>query len=139
MTTMPHTFTEIIDETDNRMFMLQETWCIYRQLFGTSEARVDLLNERAPGFAGVVQPVLLDSVILGICRFCDPPSMSGNENLSLKRLIDALDPKPSLSSCQCVRFDASSCFPESFERRFSSNSRRTVPKHPETCVFRPKQ
>jgi hypothetical protein len=94
MTMMPHTFEEILDETDNRMFVLHETWCIYRQLFGTSEARVDLLNDVAPGVAGVVQPVLLDSVILGICRFCDKASMSGNENLSLKRLIDALDPKP---------------------------------------------
>ena len=87
MTTTPHTFEEILYETDNRMFVLHETWCIYRQLFGTSEARVDLLNEVAPGFAGVVQPVLLDSVILGICRLCDPSSMSGNDNLSLKRLV----------------------------------------------------
>ena len=46
---------------------------------------------------------------------------------------------PPLSSCQCAGFDASSCFPESIECRSSSNSRRTVQKHPETCVFWPKQ
>jgi hypothetical protein len=99
-----HTFKELLEAIDNKMFMLQATWKIYHQLYGTRQERLDLLNTWVPDFAGIVQRVLWDSVILGICRLCDPPVHLGNKNLTLKRLVDSLDPKPDAS--QAVYFDA---------------------------------
>lgn len=88
------TFAEVQEGLDNHICVIQETWLVYRQLFGTSQERVDLLNDFVPGFAGLTQRVMLDDVILAICRLFDPPTQSGNENLSLWRLVESLDPKP---------------------------------------------
>jgi len=104
MTKKPHTFKELLDAIDNKMFMLQATWKIYRQLYGTSQERLDLLNTLVPDFTGIVQWVLWDSVILGICRLCDPPEQLGNKNLTLKRLADSLEPKP--DAAQAAYLDA---------------------------------
>ena len=90
----PHTYQELLDAIDDKMFMLQAIWKVYRQLFGTSEARVDLLSKFVPDGAGLIQRTLVDSVILAACRLCDPPGMRRNKNLTLQRLVDSLDPKP---------------------------------------------
>lgn len=94
MASATFTFDEVQKGLDDHICVIQETWLVYRQLFGTTEDRVDLLNAFVPGFAGTTQRVLLDDVILAICRLFDHPAMSGNENLSLSRLVESLDPKP---------------------------------------------
>jgi hypothetical protein len=104
MSKAPHAFKELLEAIDNKMFMLQATWKIYRQLYGTSQERLDLLNTWVPDYTGIVQRVLWDSVIVGICRLCDPPVQLGNKNLTLKRLIDSLDPAP--DAAQAAYFDA---------------------------------
>jgi putative transposase len=67
------------------------------------------------------------------------PSTVSELNQKIYVQIDAWRNRPPLLSCQCAGFDASSCFPESFERRLSIDSRQTVPKQPETYDFRPKE
>lgn len=102
-TATPHTFQELLKAIDDKMFMLQATWRIYRQLFGTSEARVELLNKFVPDGAGIIQRVLLDSVILAICRLCDAPGERRNKNLTLMRLVESLSPQPDAK--QAAYFD----------------------------------
>ncbi len=87
-------FQEVQTGLDNYISVIQETWLVYRQLFGTSQERVDLLNQFVPGFAGTTQRVMLDDVILAICRLFDQSVQSGNENLSLWRLVESTDPTP---------------------------------------------
>lgn len=94
MSTKPHTFDELLDAIDNKVTMIHATWKIYRQMYGTSQARLDLLNAWVPDFIGIIQRVLWDSVILSICRLCDPPVQRGNKNLTLTRLVDSLTPAP---------------------------------------------
>jgi HEPN superfamily AbiU2-like protein len=69
-------------------------WREYRSVFGTSEARIDLLNAAARGFFGLAQDALWESVILHICRFTDPAKPSGRETLSLDCLPGLIDDFP---------------------------------------------
>jgi hypothetical protein len=65
---------------------------MYRQLFGTSEERVELLNRRAPAYFGIAQATLFDDVLSGIARITDKTVVCGKDNLVLRQLIEELDP-----------------------------------------------
>ena len=80
-------FTRIKKEIIN----LHGEWTVYRQLYGTNERRIDLLNASAPYFFHTVQLVLLDDIALTLSKLTDPKKYSGYENLSLKQLIERID------------------------------------------------
>lgn len=68
----------------------------YRQLFGHSEKRVELLNKSAPSFFEVVQICLFDIVLLGISKLLGPAKSKKNKNATLEWLevlIKNNDPK----------------------------------------------
>ena len=75
---------------DYEVSWLHGRWAIYRQLYGTSEARVDILNRSAGTFAHMLQDVLLDDVQLGLAKLGDPATTrvmgSAVENLTLSNL-----------------------------------------------------
>lgn len=73
-------------ELSSDVVWLHGRWTIYRQLFGTSKERVDLLNETAGTFAWMLQDLLLHDVQLAISKIGDPPGRADNKNLTLKRL-----------------------------------------------------
>ncbi|OAI45811.1 hypothetical protein AYO44_12355 [Planctomycetaceae bacterium SCGC AG-212-F19] len=70
---------------------LQVRWLMYRQLFGTSQERVELLNRRAPAYFGIAQATLLDDVLSGIARITDKTVVCGKDNLVLRQMIEELD------------------------------------------------
>lgn len=57
---------------DYQVSWLHGRWAIYRQLYGTSKARVEILNRTAGTFAHMLQDVLLDDVQLGLAKLGDP-------------------------------------------------------------------
>lgn len=61
-------------------------WQEYREAFGTSEERVDLLNSAAGLFFRIVQDTLWHDTLLHLCRLTDPPESVGRPNLALGRL-----------------------------------------------------
>ncbi|KVT36632.1 hypothetical protein WM08_30080 [Burkholderia ubonensis] len=65
---------------------LHGRWIIYRQLYGTNKARVDLLNEAAANVASIIHDVLLHDVQLSISKIGDPPGSGDRKNLTLRRL-----------------------------------------------------
>jgi hypothetical protein len=81
---------ELWAELSSDVVWLHGRWKIYRQLFGTSKERVDLLNETASTFAWMLQDLLLHDVQLAISKIGDPPGRANNKNLTLKRLQMAL-------------------------------------------------
>jgi len=64
---------------------------MYRQLFGTNEKHVDLLNECAGTFFNQLQTVVLDDVTLSLSRLTDPHQAFSRENVVLSQLIEKLD------------------------------------------------
>ena len=79
---------------DYQVSWLHGRWAIYRQLYGTSEARVEILNRAAGTFAHMLQDVLLDDVELGLAKLGDPAATRVKgvpvENLTLANLCQLI-------------------------------------------------
>ncbi len=66
-------------------------WDDYIVLFGTSEERLNKLNEAASAFFYQLQGTLFESVLLHMCRMTDPVKSRGRDNLTLELLPDLVD------------------------------------------------
>lgn len=93
---------DIWREIDYEVTWLHGRWAIYRQLFGTSEARVDVLNRSAGTFAHMLQDVLLDDVQLGLAKLGDPATTrirgAAVENLTLSNLCQLVTASGALAA-----------------------------------------
>ena len=88
----------------NECNTLHLEWAEYRELFGTSRERIDLLNQ-LPGLFSRLQNVLWELVLLGIARLLDPPDSGKNkDNVTLMRLGGLVDPtiKPEIDGLLAV-------------------------------------
>ncbi|MGH7772381.1 MAG: hypothetical protein ACREQA_09090 [Candidatus Binatia bacterium] len=77
---------ELYDILSNQVTWVHLKWKEYRALFGTSQERIDFLNEAAPAFFGDLQDILLNDVLLHLCRLTDPPKSAGKPNLTIECL-----------------------------------------------------
>jgi hypothetical protein len=80
----------VYHELWNEVTWLHAKWNQYRQLFGHSRQRVELLNEVASHFFRIVQDALWDDVILHLARLTDPLRSRGKANLSLRKLPEVI-------------------------------------------------
>jgi hypothetical protein len=65
----------------NEVTWLHGRWTMYRQLYGTSPERIELLNRVAPTFFGTIQAVQLDEIQLTLSRLADPVGTGQRRNL----------------------------------------------------------
>jgi len=66
---------------------LHGRWIMYRQLFGTSQERIDVLNQSAGTFFQVLNQTLLHEVQLSLSKLGDPAETRGRKkNLTLRAL-----------------------------------------------------
>lgn len=65
---------------------LQVKWAEYRELYGTSPERIEVLNSAAGLFFRLLQDVLWEDALLHLCRLTDPTAMRSKQNLSIKVL-----------------------------------------------------
>jgi len=80
----------VYHELSDEVAWLHAKWNQYRQLFGQTEERVELLNKVGSHFFRIVQDALWDNVILHLARLTDPIKSSGKDNLTLRRLLDVI-------------------------------------------------
>jgi len=78
-------------ELQRKLVELHMIWQQYRQLFGTDEETIHLLNRMAGLFFKIVQDELWDSVLLGISRMTDPATTGRNKNLTIRSLIPLIE------------------------------------------------
>jgi len=71
---------------------LHINWKNYRSLFGTSEARTDLLNHFAPLFFGLLEGILRHDIMLAIARLTDHAKYGKYRNASFEYLLNILEP-----------------------------------------------
>ncbi len=71
---------------DTEVVWLHGRWIIYRQLFGTSAARVAILNQSAGTFFNVLQQTLLHDVQLSLSKLGDPAGSGSRTNLTVVAL-----------------------------------------------------
>ncbi|TRW48544.1 hypothetical protein FM042_09290 [Aliidiomarina halalkaliphila] len=70
---------------------LHIVWQQYRQLFGSDDDTIELLNRTAGLFFKIVQDELWDSVLLSISRMTDPAKSQSNKNLTIFSLPPLID------------------------------------------------
>jgi hypothetical protein len=85
-TRLPVPIQELWAELHSDVVWLHGRWIIYRQLFGTSKERVDLLNESAGTVTWILQQLLLHDVQLALSKIGDPAGTGAKTNLTLRRL-----------------------------------------------------
>ena len=90
---LPIEIRDVFIGLERHIFSLQAKWNIFKQLFATSEERVELLNQFAPMFFRFCQETLFDDAILAINRLRDPKKSMNKANLSLETLVHKVDPK----------------------------------------------
>lgn len=73
-------------QLSRKLIELHIVWQQYRQLYGSDEETIFLLNRTAGLFFKIVQDQLWDSVLLGISRMTDSPSTAGKKNLTIQSL-----------------------------------------------------
>jgi len=70
----------------NEVGWVHAKWQQFRQLYAHSPACIELLNDVAGHFFGIVQDVLWEDVILHIARLTERPTTAGQANLTLVAL-----------------------------------------------------
>lgn len=83
-----HELGEVFGELDQDVIRLHAHWKIFRQLYGTSPERIEILNAAAPVYARFTQDALLDNITLCITRLTDrAESGKDRSNLTFDRLL----------------------------------------------------
>jgi hypothetical protein len=80
----------VFKQLNDDVIALSWRWQIVSSLFESKE-RVELLRQTAPSFFGVCQITFLDDVFLALSRLTDPVQSSGQHNLVVDCLLDAIE------------------------------------------------
>lgn len=70
----------------NSCAQLHDRWHYYRELYGSSQSEIDVMNRTAPRFFRNIHDVLWESVLLDLAKFCDPIRVGHRRTLSLAGL-----------------------------------------------------
>lgn len=89
----------------NEVAWLHLNWRQYRELFGTSPERVDLLNEAAALFTTLLHGWIWEATLLHLSRLTDSPRSAGKANLTIRGL-PVLVPDPELRADVQSKVDA---------------------------------
>jgi hypothetical protein len=84
-------------ELGNSLALLHLKWAQFTALFAAGQPVLDLLDRTARHFFLVVRIVLIDDIILHLCRLSDPPKSGRKENLTVLHLSPLL-PDPALAA-----------------------------------------
>jgi len=81
----------LYDILSNQVSWVHLKWQEYRALFGTTQERINFLNEAAPAFFGDLQDMFWNDVLLHLCRLTDPPKSGGKPNLTIACLLPLIE------------------------------------------------
>ncbi len=80
-----------IEAMANFCVHLRSVWRHYEILFEEGELRRTLLHRVAPTFFGDLNQVLIEQLVLQICRLTDPAVTNGRTNLTLDYVLQEVD------------------------------------------------
>jgi hypothetical protein len=84
---VPAELSELWNFLHPEVVWLHGRWIVYRQLYGTSPERIDLINKASPMFFWMVERVLMNDVQLTLCKLADPATTGRRENLTLETFL----------------------------------------------------
>lgn len=77
----------ILGRLINDYLNLRHTWEEFNRLFSADQKNIELMNSIAPGFFGMVQGMMIESIILGLSRMTDGDRSGQHMNLSLPIML----------------------------------------------------
>jgi hypothetical protein len=87
---MPTPLGDIHHWLHDELGWLHIKWSDFRRLYATGQERVDVLNTAAPAFFNQLERMMLEDVLLHLCRITDPVKSVGRDNLTIMRIPDAI-------------------------------------------------
>lgn len=84
---------KLLNAVEREFTQLHYRWLIFCQLFDSGQDKVDLLNKSGSNVFQLLQKLIIDDVMMSLCRLSDPPKSMGYENASLKNLVEKLEQK----------------------------------------------
>ena len=70
---------------------LRSVWRHYQIFFEESELRRTMLHRIAPTFFGDLNHILIEQLVLQVCKLTDPQATGGRKNLTIDYLVDNAD------------------------------------------------
>ena len=80
----------LFDTLKHEVIDLHLRWTIYRQLYATSEEKINLLNASGSNVFYLLQFLLLDDCALRLSKLTDPARQGKFVNLSVLKLIETV-------------------------------------------------
>jgi hypothetical protein len=81
---------EVFDKLKYEVTRCHYYWIVYRQLLGTNEFRIELINKTTPSFFILFQDLFLDYITLQISKLTDPADYGKYKNFSFYYLLELL-------------------------------------------------
>lgn len=85
---IPKKLDNVFEKVRSEVILLHGWWITYRQLYGISKERVELLNECAGFFFYLIQNALMDGAQLILTKLSDPAKTFGKKNMSLELICE---------------------------------------------------
>jgi hypothetical protein len=114
---MTTTFGEEYAAIHDEVATLHWSWQNFRELYVNSPTDFEVFNGIVPGFAYLAHFVLLNSVILAICRLTDPAQTGKFSNLSFGRLKNVLSPTASAKQLRWLESEIQKMYAEADKLR----------------------
>lgn len=81
----------LLNAIEREFIQLRYRWAMFGQLFDSGRDNVDLLNKSGSNVFQLLQKLIIDDVMMALCRLSDPPKSMGRENASLRNLVGKLE------------------------------------------------
>jgi hypothetical protein len=79
---------KVFDRIKQELNHIHYRWILYRQIFGTSPSRIELINNTSSNVFLELQWLVIDYMVMSLSKLTDQARMGSNDNLSYHYLIE---------------------------------------------------
>jgi len=78
---------DLLNAIEREFIQLGYRWQLFCQLFDSGQKNVDLLNKSGSNVFQLLQKLIIDDVMMALCRLSDPDRSMGKENASIRNML----------------------------------------------------
>lgn len=78
---------DLFNAIEREFIQLRYRWWLFCQLFDSGQSNIDLLNKSGSNVFQLLQKLIIDDVMMSLCRLSDPDRSMGHENASIRNVI----------------------------------------------------
>ncbi|WP_321528869.1 hypothetical protein [Sedimenticola selenatireducens] len=85
---MPYENRELFNAIEREFLQLRYRWGLFCQLFDSGQSNIDLLNKSGSNVFQLLQKLVIDDLMMSLCRLSDRNESMGHENASIRNMIN---------------------------------------------------